>query len=128
MVAAYYSALVAALPELLRMCPDMRAKDGPDGLAHVSATEVYAELVRLRDELLGSRRAQPARAETARPRYRCCCLSGGSRARQLSNYRSCRAAAFTESPSHPPASTLPCRRHHCPGCRPLSRARPLIPF
>ena len=55
MTAAYYSALVAALPELLRICPDLRtSEDAPDELASGSTTEVYTELVQLREEMLAT--------------------------------------------------------------------------
>jgi hypothetical protein len=56
LTAAYYSALVAALPALLRMCPDLRsAGDGPeDHSQQIRATELYAELADLRAVLLSS--------------------------------------------------------------------------
>lgn len=40
MLAAYYSALVAALPELLRICADMRLADGATALTHPAAIEL----------------------------------------------------------------------------------------
>ena len=56
LTAAYYSALMAALPELLRMCPDLRSTgEGPEGHSQqVRATELYAELAELREKLLAS--------------------------------------------------------------------------
>jgi hypothetical protein len=56
LVSAYYSALVAALPELLRMRPDLRSTgDGPEGHSQqIRATELYAELAELREIVLSS--------------------------------------------------------------------------
>ena len=56
LTAAYYSALVAALPELLRMCPELHSSgNGPEGHSQqIRSTEIYAELAELREELLAT--------------------------------------------------------------------------
>ena len=56
LTAAYYSALVAALPELLRMCPELHSsRNGPEGHSQqIRSTEIYAELAELREELLAT--------------------------------------------------------------------------
>ena len=75
MTPAYYSALVTALPELLRLCPEMQSTgDGPDSEGHsqqIVDTEIYAELSDLRQQLLDTgafnrrQRRQLARDVTA---------------------------------------------------------------